>query len=78
VGKVPWMSATLNDVTKKNSGPSAEAEAAKELVRLAKEQGLSLAGPDGLLKQFTKSVLETALGQATTLPRPPIRLVTPR
>lgn len=27
-------------------------------MRLAKEQGLSLTGPDGLLKQFTKNVLE--------------------
>jgi putative transposase len=43
--------------------PSAEATAAKELVRLAREQGLSLTGPDGLLKQFTKTVLETALNE---------------
>lgn len=28
---------------------------------MAKEQGLSLIGPDGLLKQLTKTVLETAL-----------------
>ena len=27
------------------------------------EQGLSLTGPDGLLKQLTKTVLETALNQ---------------
>jgi putative transposase len=31
-----------------------EAEAARELVRMAKEQGLSLTGPDGLLKQPDK------------------------
>ncbi|WP_410055743.1 hypothetical protein [Rhodococcus sp. WS3] len=55
---------TLEDVTKKRAEPpSAEAAAAAELVRLAKEQGLSLTGPDGLLKQFTKSVLETALNE---------------
>lgn len=35
-------------------------------VRQAKEQGLSLNGPDGLLKQFTKSVLETALNEEMT------------
>jgi transposase-like protein len=35
-------------------------------VRLAKEQGLSLAGPDGLLKQLTKTVLETALNEEMT------------
>jgi hypothetical protein len=32
-------------------------------VRLAQEQGLSLTGPDGLLKQLTKTVLETALNE---------------
>ncbi|WP_406046516.1 hypothetical protein OG799_21415 [Micromonospora sp. NBC_00898] len=35
---------------------SADAKAAAELVRPAKEQGLSLTGPDGLLKQLTKTV----------------------
>ncbi|MFB0838742.1 IS256 family transposase, partial [Arthrobacter sp. E44] len=34
-----------------------EAEAARELVRMAREQGLSLTGPDGLLKQLTKTVI---------------------
>ena len=51
---------------KKKPEPSAEETAAKELVRLAREQGLSLTGPDGLLKQFTKSVLETALNEEMT------------
>ena len=31
-----------------------------------KEQGLSLTGPDGLLKQLTKTVLETALNEEMT------------
>ncbi|MGO1853898.1 MAG: IS256 family transposase [Microbacteriaceae bacterium] len=58
---------TLDVVSsKKKIEPSAEADAARELVRLAKEQGLSLTGPDGLLKQFTKSVLETALNEEMT------------
>ena len=58
---------TLEIVPKKNKPePSAEETAAKELVRLAREQGLSLTGPDGLLKQFTKSVLETALNEEMT------------
>ncbi|MDI9915412.1 transposase [Rhodococcus sp. IEGM 1379] len=58
---------TLEDVTKKKTeSPSAEAAAAAELVRLAKEQGHSLTGPDGLLKQFTKTVLETALNEEMT------------
>ena len=62
------MSATLNDVnpSKKKSEPTPEEAAAAELVRLAQEQGLSLTGPDGLLKQFTKNVLETALNEEMT------------
>ena len=58
------MTATLDGVTKKRPGEeSAEQQAAAELVRMAKEQGLSLTGPDGLLKQLTKTVLETALNE---------------
>lgn len=51
------MTATLNDVAKKKPEEhSAEQQAAAELVRLTREQGLSLTGPDGLLKQLTRSV----------------------
>src|SRR6266702_4451027 len=58
------MTTTLVDVTKRKPAvQSAEQQAAAELVRLAKEQGLSLTGPDGLLKQLTKTVLETALNE---------------
>lgn len=62
------MTATLNGVTKKKepAESSAEQQAAAELVRLVKEQGLSLTGPDGLLKQLTKTVLETALSEEMT------------
>jgi len=61
------MNATLEDVTKKKRPePTAEEVAAQELVRQAREQGLSLTGPDGLLKQLTKAVLETALDQELT------------
>ena len=62
------MTATLDDVAprKKRPEPSAEEQAAAELVRLAREQGLSLTGPDGLLKQLTKTVLETALDEEMT------------
>ncbi len=51
---------------KKKPEPSAEEVAAKELVRLAKEQSLSLTGSDGLLKQFTKNLLETVLNEEMT------------
>ena len=62
------MTATLDDVTakKKRPEPTAEEAAAAELVRRAREQGLSLTGPDGLLKQLTKTVLETALNEEIT------------
>ncbi len=61
------MTATLNDVTKKKpTEQSAEQQAATELVRLAQEQGLSLTGPEGLLKLLTKTVIETALGEEMT------------
>src|SRR6266568_7299768 len=66
-GEGAVMTATLNDVTKKKPAEqSAEQQAATELVRLAKEQGLSLTGPDGLLKQLTKTVIESALGEEMT------------
>jgi putative transposase len=58
---------TLDDMpAKKKPDPSAEEMAAKELVRQAQAQGLSLTGPNGLLKQFTKNVLETALNEEMT------------
>jgi transposase-like protein len=61
------MTATLDGVAKKKDAEqSAEQQAAVELVRLAKEQGLSLTGPDGLLKQLTKTLIETALSEEMT------------
>lgn len=56
---------TLDDMTKKKAEQCAEQKAAVELVRLAQE-GLSLTGPDGLRKQLTKTVLETALNEEMT------------
>ena len=60
------MNATLDDVTKKKQKPTAEELTAEEMVRRVREQGLSLTGPNGLLKQLTKTVLETALSQEMT------------
>lgn len=45
---------------------SPEQAAAAELVAQARERGLELTGPDGLLKMFTKNVLETALNEEMT------------
>jgi putative transposase len=61
------MTETLDGVPKKiRQEPAAEQLAAEEMVRRAREQGLSLTGPGGLLKQLTKTVLETALDQELT------------
>jgi putative transposase len=61
------MTVTLDDMAKRKPVEvSAEQQAAADLVRMAKEKGLSLTGPDGLLKQLTKSVIETALGEEMT------------
>lgn len=45
---------------------SAEQQAAAQPVRVAKEQGLPLTGPDGLLEQLTNTVLETSLNEELT------------
>ena len=67
LGEKGAVMTTLEDVAKKKAAEqSAEQKAAVELVRLAQEQGLSLTGPDGLLKQLTKTVLETALNEEMT------------
>lgn len=67
LGEKGAVMTTLEDVAKKKAAEqSAEQQAAVELVRLAQEQGLSLTGPDGLLKQLTKTVLETALNEEMT------------
>src|ERR1700709_394587 len=66
-GEGAVMATTLDAVNaRKKPDPTAEAAAAAELVRMAKERGWSLTGPDGLLKQLTKTVLETALNQEMT------------
>lgn len=57
---------TTLDAVAKKAKASAEQLAAVELGRMAKEQGLSLTGPDGLLQQFTRTILETAFNEETT------------
>src|ERR1700756_4076118 len=63
------MNATLDAVAtrkKDKPEPTAEQKLAEELVVRARERGVSLTGPDGLLKQLTKTVIETALDQEMT------------
>ena len=43
-----------------------ELEAAREMVRAARAQGISLTGPEGLLKQLTKTVVEVSLEEEMT------------
>jgi transposase-like protein len=45
---------------------SPEQAAAAAMVAEAKARGLELTGPNGLLKMFTKNVLETALNEEMT------------
>jgi putative transposase len=59
------MTATLEPVTKKPEPPAVQ-QADEELVRRAREQGMSLTEPGGLLKQLTKVVIETTLDQELT------------
>ena len=67
LGEEGAVMTTLDGVAKKKAAvASAEQQAAVELVRLAQEKGLSLTGPDGLLKQLTKTVLEAALNEEMT------------
>src|SRR3954469_11441872 len=47
-------------------GLSPEQAAAAAMVAEARQRGLELTGPDGLLKLFTKNVLETALNEEMT------------
>lgn len=53
------MSETLDAVAKKDTADTKKL--AEQLLKQAKEQGIDLVGPGGLLNQLTKTVLETAL-----------------
>jgi transposase-like protein len=48
------------------SKPLVDAELADELLGRAQNEGVELLGPDGLLSQVTKAVLERALGEEMT------------
>src|ERR671938_412892 len=61
-GTMPGMSSLAKRIDRTAVNP-AEAERAviREMVKAAKERGLDITGPDGLLKLLTKTVLEAAL-----------------
>jgi len=54
------MTDTLNDMAA-NEEELDQQQLAEQLLAQAKERGVELVGPDGLLNQLTKRVLETAL-----------------
>jgi putative transposase len=64
------MASEVVSPRKREQGPgrqlSPEQAAAAAMVAEAKARGLALTGPDGLLKLFTKNVLETALNEELT------------
>jgi putative transposase len=61
-GMMPGMGALARSVDKTVMKPGdAERAAIREMVKSAKQRGLDITGPDGLLKLLTKTVLETAL-----------------
>jgi putative transposase len=61
-GKMLGMTSLAKTINKTSMNPGdSERAAIREMVKSAKERGLDIAGPDGLLKMLTKTVLETAL-----------------
>jgi putative transposase len=61
---VRGMSPPSKEPSHASQQPSAEElEAVRELVRQSRDRGVSLTGPDGLLKALTKAVIETALDE---------------
>jgi len=61
------MSVLTKSISKTTTKPGdGERAAIREMVKSAKERGLDITGPDGLLKVFTKTVLETALEEEMT------------
>jgi len=62
--KMQGMNALAKRIEKTELKPGdAERAAIREMVKSAKDRGLALTGPDGLLKILTKTVLETALDE---------------
>src|SRR5438309_925607 len=58
------LAKTINKTAVKAGDP--ERAAIREMVKSARERGLDITGPDGLLKLLTKTVLETALAEEIT------------
>ncbi len=63
---IPSVSSMLQMAMKTTSRSEAEQAAVRELVKAARARGEDLAGPDGLLRAITATVLETALEEELT------------
>jgi putative transposase len=66
-GKMLGMTSLAKTISRTTVQPGdSERAAIREMVKSAKERGLEITGPDGLLKMLTKTVLETALEEEMT------------
>jgi putative transposase len=66
-GMIPGMTTLAKSISKSTVSPGdPERAAIREMVKSAKQRGLDITGPDGLLKLLTKTVLETALEEEMT------------
>jgi transposase-like protein len=66
-GKVLGVNSLAKSIGKTTVKPGdSERAAIREMVKSAKERGLDITGPDGLLKLLTRTVLETALEEEMT------------
>jgi len=67
IEKMASMNSLPKRISKTTANPgNAERAAIREMVKSAKQRGLDITGPDGLLKLMTKTVLETALDEEMT------------
>jgi putative transposase len=66
-GKVLGVNSLAASISKTSVKPGdSERSAIREMVKSARERGLDITGPDGLLKLLTKTVLETAVEEEMT------------
>jgi putative transposase len=65
--KLSGVNSLAKTISKTNEqAGDAERATIREMVKSARERGLEITGPDGLLKMLTKTVLETALEEEMT------------
>lgn len=66
-GMMPSMGVLERSIAKSSLKPGdIERAAIRQMVKSARERGVDITGPEGLLKFFTKNVLEAALEEEMT------------